>query len=173
MKFSSKFALKVAALLVFSSFTTSLLPLNVHAEEVKNVTKKAETVAKAPITYITVEPLDVVANPQNYLNKNVKMQAVFHKFSMLGLDYDKAKRDSKDHISMLIKRPGVAGSYTIPLSEMKIIIKRDLAEKLSDLESGDRIELTGKVFSTALKDPWIDVIDIKNLDPQKKETPKE
>jgi hypothetical protein len=170
MKFSSKLALKVAALLVFSSFTTSLMPLNVQAEEVKNVTKKAETVVK---TYITVEPLDVVANPQNYLNKDIKMQAVFHKFSMLGLDYDKAKRDSKDHISMLIRRPDVSGSYTIPLSEMKLIVKRDLAEKLSDLESGDRVEITGKVFSTALKDPWIDVCGVKNLDPQKKPAPAE
>jgi len=47
---------------------------------------------------------------------------------------------------------------------MKIFIKRKEAEKtLLDIESGDKIEFCGKVFSTALNDPWIQVDSIKVL----------
>jgi hypothetical protein len=166
MKFSSKLALKIAAFLVFSSFAASTQPITTYAEEVKGKVTKAETAVK---TYIAVQPLELVANPQKYLDKDVQIQAEFHKFSMLGLDYDKAMRDSKEHISMLIRRPDVAKNHTIPLSELKLILKRELAEKLSDLESGDRVIIKGKVFSTALKDPWVDVLELENLDPEKKE----
>ena len=47
--------------------------------------------------------------------------------------------------------------YDIPLSEMKIFLKRSEAEKHIDLDSGDEIEFCGKVFSTALGDIWMDV----------------
>ena len=43
---------------------------------------------------------------------------------------------------------------------MKIFLKRDLAEKNIDLGSEDKIQITGKVFSTALGDPWIDISEI-------------
>ena len=39
---------------------------------------------------------------------------------------------------------------------MKIFIKRTEAEKFIDLESGDIIEVYGKVFSAALNDAWVD-----------------
>jgi lysyl-tRNA synthetase class II len=52
------------------------------------------------------------------------------------------------------------------LSELKIFIKRAAAEKLVDLESGDKIEVKGKVFSNALGDAWMDANEVKNLSPK-------
>ena len=46
--------------------------------------------------------------------------------------------------------------HNIPLSELKIFIKRAEAEKYIELNSGDVIEFSGKVFSNALGDPWMD-----------------
>ena len=111
---------------------------------------------QAAATYSTVNPLDVVARPNFYLNKNIKIKAKFDKFSTLGLDYKPAMRSSEKYISFLIQRPDVC-DHNIPLSELKIFIDRTVAEKHIDLNSGDEIEFTGKVFSTALGDPWMDV----------------
>ena len=110
-----------------------------------------------------VNPVELVANPATFLNRKIKIVAAFDKFSTLGLDYKPALRDSKKYIALLIKRSDVAEGYTIPLSELKLIIPREKAEKLIDLESGDQIELTGVVFSSALSDPWVDVSEIKIL----------
>ncbi|OGI01617.1 MAG: hypothetical protein A2Y25_05605 [Candidatus Melainabacteria bacterium GWF2_37_15] len=142
-----KNSLKLTAVILFSIFTVNSAPSQ-NAMEVK--------------------PIELVNNPAVYLNKDVKMSAQFDKFSTLGLDYKKAFRDSKDYISVLIKRPDVNKEYTIPLSELKLILKREAAEKLLDIESGDRVQIVGKVFSTALNDPWVDVTELKNLDPDKK-----
>lgn len=117
---------------------------------------KLETKTNADTSYVSVCPLDVVANPGAYLGKNIKMKATFDKFATLGLDYKPAFRSSQDYISFLIKRDDVT-DHTIPLSEMKIFIKRTEAEKFIDLDSGDVVEIYGKVFSTALSDPWVDV----------------
>lgn len=106
--------------------------------------------------YISVNPVDVVNRPNFYLNKNIKIRAKFDKFSTLGLDYKPAMRSSEKYISFLIQRPDVQ-SHNIPLSEMKIFISRTEAEKHIDLNSGDIVEFTGRVFSTALGDPWVDV----------------
>ncbi|MDD3013008.1 MAG: hypothetical protein PHC34_04825 [Candidatus Gastranaerophilales bacterium] len=114
------------------------------------------------VNYKQVNALDLVGSPQNYLNKKIKIDATFDKFSTLGLDYKAAMRESKNYISFLIKRTDIT-SNTIPLSELKLIIKREKAEKLINLESGDKIELTGNVFSNALNDPWVDVDNIKVL----------
>lgn len=105
--------------------------------------------------YSTVNPLDIVARPNFYLNKNVKIKAKFDKFSTLGLDYKPAMRSSQDYISFLIQRPDVT-DHNIPLSELKIFIKRQEAEKYIDLNSGDIVEFSGKVFSNALGDAWMD-----------------
>lgn len=141
-----------------------------------NLTTKAQSMPKTttivnPNAYICVKPLEVVANPNNYLNKNIKFRAVFDKFSTLGLDYKPAFRDSQKYISFLIKRDDVT-NHTIPLSEMKIFIKRSDAEKFIDLDSGDIIEVYGKLFSTALTDPWIEtekliIIEKKNKNEKK------
>ena len=104
---------------------------------------------------ITVNPLDLVARPNFYLNKNVKIKAKFDKFSTLGLDYQPAMRSSEKYISFLIQRPDIK-DHNIPLSELKIFIDRTVAEKYIDLDSGDIVEFSGKVFSSALGDPWMD-----------------
>lgn len=131
---------------------------------------KLETKTSDCSSYVSVTPLSVVANPSLYMNKNIKMKATFDKFSTLGLDYKPALRSSQDYISFLIKRDDVT-DHTIPLSEMKIFIKRTEAEKFIDLDSGDVIEIYGKVFSTALTDPWVDVnklVVIQKKTPDKK-----
>ena len=119
-------------------------------------------------TPVNTAPLSVVATPQKYLNKTIVMKATFDKFSTLGLDYKKAMRSSADYIGFLIQRDDVV-DHNVPLSEMKLFIKRDYAEKFIELDTGDKIQITGKVFSNALGDPWIDVSKITIL--QKKANP--
>ncbi len=109
-----------------------------------------------------VKPLDIVKEPAKFLNKDILMNASFDKFSTLGLDYKKALRPSADYITFLVQREDVV-DHNVPLSEMKLFIKRDYAEKFIDLDTGDKIEITGKVFSTALGDVWIDVNKITVL----------
>ena len=106
--------------------------------------------------YMSVNPIDVVNRPNFYLNKNIKIRAKFDKFSTLGLDYKPAMRSSEKYISFLIQRPDVT-DHNIPLSELKIFLNRTEAEKHIDLNSGDIVEFQGRVFSTALGDPWMDV----------------
>lgn len=103
----------------------------------------------------TVNPLNIVARPSFYLNKTVKIRAKFDKFSTLGLDYKPAMRSSENYITFLIQRPDVI-DHNIPLSELKIFLNRTEAEKYIDLNSGDIVEFSGRVFSTALGDPWMD-----------------
>ncbi len=130
--------------------------------EAQNATKQTPVVAvKIDETqYQTANSLDVVNHPNNYLNKKIKMNATFDKFSTLGLDYKPAFRNSKEYISFLIRRNDVV-DHVVPLSEMKLFLKRDIAEKFIDLESGDKIEVYGRVFSSALGDPWIEVEHLK------------
>lgn len=109
------------------------------------------TTEPAPV----VKPLAVVNAPSAYLNKTIIMNAKFDKFSTLGLDYKPAFKSSDNYISFLIKRDDT--THDIPLSEMKLFIKRETAEKFIDLKTDDEIEITGKVFSDALGDAWIDV----------------
>lgn len=108
--------------------------------------------------FIKTTPLQIVASPKLYLNKNVLLNAKFDKFSTLGLDYNIALRSSDDYISFLIKRDDT--THDIPLSEMKLFLKRDLAEKNIDLKTNDEIQIKGYVFSDALGDPWIDVNEL-------------
>ena len=131
-----------------------------YSAQTAPATKTPANTASAGI--ISAAPLDVVKNPQKYLNKTIVMKATFDKFSTLGLDYKPAMRSSENYIGILIKRDDVI-DHTIPLSEMKMFLKRDLAEKNINLELDDQIEITGKVFSAALGDPWIDVTNIKIL----------
>ena len=121
------------------------------------------------IQYTSVNALDVVAYPSRYLNRNIKIRAKFDKFSTLGLDYPNAMRASDKYISFLIQRPDVA-NHNIPLSELKIFLKKEIAEKNIDLDAGDEIEFCGKVFSTALGDAWMDVNEFKVI--TKKNPPK-
>lgn len=116
----------------------------------------ANGVQQADYAYALVNPLDVVARPNFYLNKNIKIKAKFDKFSTLGLDYKPAMKSSEKYISFLIQRPDVT-DHNIPLSELKIFLDRTEAEKHIELNSGDVIEFTGRIFSTALGDPWMEV----------------
>ena len=62
------------------------------------------------------------------------------------------------YISFLIKRDDTA--FDIPLSEMKLFLKREEAEKHIELKSYDEIQIVGTVFSDALGDAWVDVSKI-------------
>ena len=121
--------------------------------------------------YQAANPLDLVARPNFYLNKNVKITGKFDKFSTLGLDYAPAMKSSEKYIAFLIQRPDVT-DHNLPLSEMKCFITRDDAEKYIELNSGDRIEFYGTVFSNALGDVWIEVKNFKALDEKPKTSEK-
>lgn len=128
-----------------------------------NIAQPVNNASDKPVVYKEAAPLKLVAQPDKYLNKKIKFNAKFDKFSAIGLDYEPINRDSKKYISFLIKRENVT-NYNIPLSELKLILKRDYAEKeLVNLESGDEIEVFGNVFATALGDPWVDVDKITIL----------
>jgi hypothetical protein len=122
----------------------------------------------APQTqYTDVNALDLVSNPYKFLNRNVRIKAKFDKFSTLGLDYPAVNRSHEKYISFLIQRPDVS-DHNIPLSELKIFLDRTEAEKYIELNSGDVVEFTGKVFSTALGDPWLDATEFKVISTKSK-----
>jgi hypothetical protein len=141
----------------------------------ETVIERSETKQKNPeqkikintAEYAGASSLDIVAYPRKYLGKKVKIKSTFDKFSTLGLDYKPAFRDSQKYISFLIKRDDVK-DHTIPLSEMKIFILRTEAEKFIDLDSGDVVEIYGKVFSDALGDSWVDVDQLVVLEKKTK-----
>lgn len=170
--------LRTAALSFSAAAAMVLSTSGIYAEPAIHNVKTSVSTEKTTLTtltsaecakYETVHPLDLTKNPRKYLNKKIKLTALFDKFTSIGLDYEPVNRSSKDYISFMIKRPDIIGkNYTIPLSELKLILPRDKAEKLIDLESGDKIELFGTVFSTTLNDPWVDVDEIKILTPKEK-----
>lgn len=133
------------------------LSTNAAVKSIKTANNTTVTTTQAKeYTYESANSLDIVANPAKYLNKRVKIRAKFDKFSTLGLDYKPAFRSSDKYISFLIKRDDVI-NHTIPLSEMKNFLPREIAEKYIDLKPGDEVEYSGLVFSNALGDVWVDV----------------
>ena len=137
------------------AFTTSNICIDKVVAEPVAQTAVVSTVAQQENT---TRPLDIVNNPKDFLNKTVVMNAKFDKFSILGLDYKPAFKSSEEYISFLIKRDDT--NFDIPLSEMKLFLKRDVAEKFIELKTDDEISITGTVFSDALGDAWIDVSNI-------------
>ena len=131
--------------------------------------KKQTTVPTEPVkyTYTPAKALDIVKNPNTYLNKRVKITARFDKFSSLGLDYKPALRSSDKYIAFLIRRDDAEND--IPLSELKNFMKRETAEKYIDLETDDVIEYSGLVFSNALGDAWLEVEEFKIITSKTKE----
>ena len=133
--------------------------------------------AAAPVcpiqgTSTQVKAAELVKNPQTYLNKNVKITAIFDKFVTIGLDYKPAFRDSKDYISFLIRKDEIQG-HIIPMSELKILINRKTAEKqIAKIESGDKVEIEGKIFSTALGDPWLEACKVTIISKKEKKDEK-
>ena len=146
--------IKTFVLLAVTSFI--LTGSSLYSEKVT-----AQPLAETPVTTsasninAVVSAIDIVNTPKKFLNKTVVIKARFDKFSTLGLDYKSAFRSSEEYISFLIKRDDT--KFDIPLSEMKLFLKRDLAEKFIDLKVDDEISIEGKVFSDALGDAWIDV----------------
>jgi len=133
-----------------------------------NTVKKPSQTTQTVVKPINTTSLNIVASPEKYLNKTVKMQATFDKFSTLGLDYNKALRPSSKYIGILIQRDDVI-DHDIPLSEMKLFLTKEMAEKYIELDTGDKIEITATVFSTALNDPWLDVKTLTVIKKIKKE----
>ena len=153
-------SMKYTKIILLICLTIGLTTSNVH-----NVNAETQT-ANKPVSQqvqtsqgIYVKPLTVVNSPKTYLNKSIIMNAKFDKFSTLGLDYKPAYKSSEDYISFLIKRDDT--NFNIPLSEMKLFLKRDVAEKFIELKTNDEIEIKGTVFSDALGDTWVDVSDLK------------
>ena len=148
MKFSRYIKSTLLVLVCAVAFTTS----GIYSESAAvDKTPAVQTAVKENCT----RPLSIVNNPTAYLNKKVVMNAKFDKFATLGLDYKPAFRSSENYISFLIKRDDT--NYDIPLSEMKLFLKRETAEKFLDIKTDDEIQITGTVFSDALGDAWIDV----------------
>ncbi len=160
--------IKSIVLVAFSAMvlTTSAAYLETATAAPAAVPPAAETTK----TVYQVSPLTVVNSPKSYLNKTILMKAKFDKFATLGLDYKPAFKSSEDYISFLIKRDDT--KYDIPLSEMKLFLKRDEAEKFIDLKTNDEIEIKGVVFSDALGDAWVDVqqLTVTNKAPEDKKT---
>ena len=132
--------------------TSNICTEQVVAEPVATATPVVQT------NKATTTPIAIVSSPKSYLNKTVTINAKFDKFATLGLDYKPAFRSSEDYISFLIKRDDT--TFDIPLSELKLFLKRETAEKFIDLKTNDEISITGTVFSDALGDAWVDVKDL-------------
>ncbi len=130
--------------------------------------KSAPAAVKTAPAYTCVNPLDVVNTPSKYLNKNITFEAEFETYTSLGLDYKPAYKDPAKYIGILIRRNDVK-TKSIPLAEMKIFVDRETAEKHPDLEAGDKIKISGTVFSTALGDPWVNVKKLEVLTTKTKE----
>lgn len=65
---------------------------------------------------LSVTTDQLVAKPQDYLNKDIKFTAKFASFSSLALDYKPALRSSRNYLSFLVFRPDTH----IPFSEIKL-----------------------------------------------------
>jgi lysyl-tRNA synthetase class II len=128
--------------------------------------KKAEAKTPEPVieNVQNVTPDNLADKPHEYLNKNVKFTANFFCFASLALDYKPALRSSKNYLSFLVLRP----NSHIPYSEIKLAMaipkeKDPENQLLAQLKDGDQVEVTGKVFATALDEPWVDVLKLKKL----------
>ena len=135
-------------------------------KEEKKEVKEAIVKPEVPIeNVVNVTTDDLVEKPHEYLGKNVKFTAPFVAFSNLALDYKPAFRSSKTHISLLVAR----AKKKLPLSELKIAMMTPKDEKgpetqlLSALKEGDTLEITAKVFSAALDDPWVEILRLKKI----------
>ena len=143
--------------------------VNISNNAISQTAPKAEvkttTTTVQNVSYVT--PLEVLNNAQKYLNKPVKIEAKFNRFTTLGLDYPKALRSSEHYISFIVQRNDVV-DHDVPLSEMKLFMKRELAESYIELDTNDKIKIDGVMFSNALGDVWVDVNKIQIVEKAKK-----
>ena len=141
-------------------------------------TKDKETLKKefdaSLATATQVDPMAIMRDPSQFMNKKVTFNATFNRFADIALDYKKAFRDSREYVTFFILRPDVT-DHTIPMSEMKLFFPRKKSSEVMDLDSGDKIQVIGTEFNTALDEPWIDVEHIRVLEKtekkEKKHTP--
>ena len=133
-------------------------PLQINAEPAVVLEQPAITVTEEAIEVL---PTTVVTSPDKYLNKTIKMTASFDKFSTLGLDYPPALRANSEYISFTVFRDDT--TFDIPLSEMKLFLTKDEAQKFVELKAKEKVQIKGKVFSTALGDAWVDVLELKTI----------
>ncbi len=163
----------VIAVLIFCTVSFDVIAdaAPVSAPVNKMTTELPVKKTPAPLQATVVSPVAIVNNPSLYLNKTVSFSGEFVSFTSLGLDYKPAFRESSKYIGVLIKRPDVK-DHTIPLSELKMFMTRELAEKNIDIDTGDTFYLTGKVFSNALGDPWLDITEFKITNQKNKQEKK-
>ncbi len=144
------------------------------AKEIKDKETLKKEFDASLATATPVETLALVRDPAQYMNKKVTFTATFNRFADIALDYKKAFRDSRDYVTFFVLRPDVT-DHTIPLSEMKLFFPRKKSSEVMDLDSGDKIQVIGTEFSTALDEPWIDIEHIRVLEKtekkEKKHTP--
>lgn len=162
IKYKWLFSVTLSAFMVFGAMSfeeASAAQIPVKQQVQSPAAKPAGPVSNCAVNYMPAKALDITKEPSKYLNKNIMMDATFDKFATLGLDYKPALREYSKYIGFLIQRDDVK-DHDVPLSEMKIFLKREYAEKFVDLETGDKIQIKGKVFSAALGDPWIDVDEL-------------
>lgn len=136
------------------------------AEKKDDKSKEAAASKPEPVieNVVAVTTDDLVEKPHNFMGKNVKFTCSFFAFSNLALDYKPAYRSAKTHISLLVSRD----KKKVPLSELKLAMmtpkeKDPDTQLLTGLKEGDTLEITGKVFSTALDDPWVDILRMKKI----------
>lgn len=147
-------------------------PSEKAADDKKKAEEKKDSKAEAkpapePIieNVVNVQAEDLVRTPADYLGKNIRFSAQFWNFSSVALDYKPAMFSSKDYFSFLVLRP----NSHVPLSELKLAMKIPKDEKdpnsklLQSLKDKDEVEVTGKVTSVALDEPWVQVLKVKRL----------
>jgi hypothetical protein len=175
LKWSSKHTLTTVGISLILGFASGIAPAQSASsktpatEKAADKTKPAEKAApKTPEPVIenvqNVTPEQLVDKPHEYLNKNIKFTAAFHSFTNVGLDYKPALRQAKTNLSFFVLRQGTH----VPLSELKLDMpipkeKDPENQMLAQLKDGDTVEVTGHVFSTALDDPWVDVLRLKKI----------
>ena len=170
-KFDKKFWILGIVITTLTAFTIGYAPISATNQQVAPKVKQAVS-AQQTCAVAQISPLNLVKSPDTFLNKKIKFNATFDKFSSLGLDYKPAMMSSQDYIGILIKRDDIT-DHTIPLSELKLFLQRTEAEKYVDLSSGDKIEVEGVVFSSALGDPWVKVDKFVVLSQATKKTAKQ
>lgn len=136
-------------------------------ESPKEKEARAKEIEASLASATLIDPLSLLQQPTQYMNKKVTFKGTFNRFADIALDYKKAFRDSRDYVTFFILRPDVA-DHTIPLAELKLFFPRKKSNEVMDMETGDKIQIVGTEFSTALDEPWIDVEHIKILEKTEK-----
>jgi hypothetical protein len=145
---------------------TDKAPEKVKDKETLKKEFDASLIGAAP-----VDPMAVMHDPGQFVNKKVTFTATFNRFADIALDYKKAFRDSRDYVTFFVLRPDVT-DHTIPMSEMKLFFPRKKSSEVMDLDPGDKIQIIGTEFSTALDEPWIDVEHIRVVEKTEKKEKK-